>query len=53
MTKARSVRPAIMILAVYFLSTWAGAAAVQAQGPVPDITISCQQPQPIDVYPRY
>ena len=40
-----------MILAVYFLSTWAGAAAVQAQGPVPDITLSCQQPQPIDVYP--
>ena len=51
MTKARSIRPALMILAVYFLSTWAGAAAVQAQGPVPDITLSCQQPQPIDVYP--
>jgi len=40
-----------MILAVYFLSTWVGAAAVQAQGPVPDITLSCQQPQPIEVYP--
>ena len=51
MTKARSVRPALMILAVYFLSTWVGAAAVQAQGPVPDITLSCQQPQPIEVYP--
>ena len=32
MAKARSVRPALMILAVYFLSTWVGAAAVQAQG---------------------
>jgi len=51
MTKARSVRPALMILVVYFLSTWVGAAAVQAQGPVPDITLSCQQPQPIEVYP--
>jgi len=51
MAKARSVRPALMILAVYFLSTWTGAAAVQAQGPVPDITLSCVQPQPIDVYP--
>ena len=51
MTKARSVRPALMILTVYFLSTWVGAAVVQAQGPVPDITLSCQQPQPIDVYP--
>ena len=51
MAKARSVRPALMILAVYFLSTWVGAAAVQAQGPVPDITLSCQQPQPIEVYP--
>jgi hypothetical protein len=40
-----------MILAVYFLSTWVGVAAVQAQGPVPDITLSCQQPQPIEVYP--
>ena len=51
MAKARSVRPALMILAVYFLSTWVGAAAVQAQRPVPDITLSCQQPQPIEVYP--
>jgi hypothetical protein len=51
MAKARSVRPALMILAVYFLSTWVGVAAVQAQGPVPDITLSCQQPQPIEVYP--
>ncbi|MDP6149439.1 MAG: choice-of-anchor T family protein [Candidatus Thalassarchaeaceae archaeon] len=41
-----------MMLAVYFLSTWAGVAAVQAQtGPVPDVSLSCDQPQPIDVYP--
>ena len=42
-----------MILVVYVLSTWAGAAAVQAQGagPVPDITLTCSQPSPIDVEP--
>ena len=52
MRAARSVRPALMMLAVYFLSTWAGVAAVQAQtGPVPDVSLSCDQPQPIDVYP--
>ena len=52
MSAARSVRPALMMLAVYFLSTWAGVAAVQAQtGPVPDVSLSCDQPQPIDVYP--
>jgi len=52
MSATRSVRPALMMLAVYFLSTWAGVAAVQAQtGPVPDVSLSCDQPQPIDVYP--
>ncbi len=52
MSASRSVRPALMMLAVYFLSTWAGVAAVQAQtGPVPDVSLSCDQPQPIDVYP--
>ncbi len=42
-----------MILVVYLLSTWAGAAAVQAQGAgaVPDITLTCSQPSPIDVEP--
>ncbi|MAJ18872.1 MAG: hypothetical protein CMA06_03430 [Euryarchaeota archaeon] len=40
-----------MMLAVYFLSTWAGVAAVQAQGAVPDIVLTCDQPQPIDVNP--
>ena len=39
------------MLAVYFLSTWAGVAAVQAQGAVPDIVLTCDQPQPIDVNP--
>ena len=52
MSAARSVRPALIMLAVYFLSTWAGVAAVQAQtGPVPDVSLACDQPQPIDVYP--
>ena len=51
MKVSRSVRPALMILVVYFLSTWAGVAAVQAQGAVPDVSLTCDQPQPIDVYP--
>ena len=51
MSTASKVRPALMILVVYFLSTWAAAAPVQAQGAVPDITLTCDQPQPIDVYP--
>ena len=51
MSTANKVRPALMILLVYFLSTWAAAAPVQAQGAVPDITLTCDQPQPIDVYP--
>ena len=51
MRTANKVRPALMILLVYFLSTWAAAAPVQAQGAVPDITLTCDQPQPIDVYP--
>ena len=51
MSTAKKVRPALMILLVYFLSTWAAAAPVQAQGAVPDITLTCDQPQPIDVYP--
>jgi len=41
----------LMMIAVYFLSSWAGVAAVQAQGVVPDITLVCDPPQPIDVYP--
>ena len=51
MSTASKVRPALMLLAVYFLSTWAGVAAVQAQGAVPDIVLTCDQPQPIDVNP--
>ena len=51
MSTASKVRPALMMLAVYFLSTWAGLAAVQAQGAVPDIVLTCDQPQPIDVNP--
>tara|TARA_B100000029_G_C17495929_1_gene930860 strand:- start:304 stop:1239 length:936 start_codon:yes stop_codon:yes gene_type:complete len=51
MSTARKVRPALMMLVVYFLSTWAGVAAVQAQGAVPDIVLTCDQPQPVDVYP--
>ena len=43
MSTASKVRPALMMLAVYFLSTWAGVAAVQAQGAVPDIVLTCDQ----------
>jgi len=51
MKSARSVRPVLMILAVYMLSMFAGVAAVQAQNPTPDITLTCDNPQPIEVYP--
>ena len=51
MSGRKSARGAVMILVVYVLSTWAGAAAVQAQGAVPDITLTCNQPSAIDVEP--
>ena len=47
MTSARSVRPVLILLAVYFLSMWAGAAAVHAQGVTPDVSLTCENPQPI------
>ena len=37
-------------MAVYFFSLWAGAVAVQAQTS-PDVSLSCDPPLPIDVYP--
>ena len=52
MATRRSVRTSMLILMVYFLSTWAGAASVQAQtNPTPDITLTCDNPQAIEVYP--
>ncbi|MBM66951.1 MAG: hypothetical protein CMB39_00640 [Euryarchaeota archaeon] len=45
-----SFRVPLMIMAVYFLSLWGGVAAVQAQTS-PDVSLTCDQPQPIDVYP--
>ena len=51
MTSARSVRPVLILLAVYFLSMWAGAAAVHAQGVTPDVTLTCDNPQAIETYP--
>ena len=51
MTSARSVRPVLILLAVYFLSMWAGAAAVHAQGVTPDVSLTCENPQPIETYP--
>ena len=52
MTSARSVRPVLILLAVYFLSMWAGAAAVHAQtGVTPDVSLTCDNPQPIETYP--
>ena len=39
-----------MILGVYFLSLCSGVAAVQAQTS-PDVSLTCDQPQPIEVYP--
>jgi hypothetical protein len=40
----------LTILVVYFLSLLSGVAAVQAQTS-PDVSLTCDQPQPIDVYP--
>ena len=51
MTSALSVRPVLILLAVYFLSMWAGAAAVHAQGVTPDVSLTCENPQPIETYP--
>ena len=45
-----SIRVPFTILAVYFLSLMAGVASVHAQTS-PDISLTCDQPQPIDVYP--
>ena len=45
-----SIRVPLMIMAVYFLSLWSGVAAVQAQ-PSPDVSLTCDQPAPIEVYP--
>ena len=45
-----SIRVPMMIMAVYFLSLWSGAAAVQAQTS-PDVSLTCDQPAPIEVYP--
>ena len=45
-----SFRVPLTILAVYFLSLLSGVAAVQAQTS-PDVSLTCDQPQPIDVYP--
>jgi len=42
MTSARSVTPVLILLAVYFLSMWAGAAAVHAQGVTPDVSLTCE-----------
>jgi hypothetical protein len=39
-----------MIMVVYFLSLLSGVTAVQAQTS-PDVSLTCDQPQPIDVYP--
>ena len=47
---ATQIRVPLMILSVYFLSLWTGVAAVQAQTS-PDVSLSCDQPQPIEVYP--
>tara|TARA_B100000287_G_scaffold397823_1_gene414750 strand:- start:1079 stop:2011 length:933 start_codon:yes stop_codon:yes gene_type:complete len=47
---SESIRVPIMILGVYFLSLCSGVAAVQAQTS-PDVSLTCDQPQPIEVYP--
>ena len=49
-TMSASIRVPLMIMAVYFLSLWSGAAAVQAQTS-PDVSLTCDQPAPIEVYP--
>ena len=45
-----SFRVPLVILVVYFMSLCAGAAAVQAQTS-PDVSLTCDQPAPIEVYP--
>ena len=45
-----SIRVPLVIMAVYFLSLWSGVAAVQAQTS-PDVSLTCDQPAPIEVYP--
>ncbi|HJM13144.1 MAG TPA: choice-of-anchor T family protein [Candidatus Thalassarchaeaceae archaeon] len=45
-----SYRVPVMIMVVYFLSLLSGVTAVQAQTS-PDVSLTCDQPQPIDVYP--
>ena len=47
--EAESLMP-LMIMAVYFLSLWSGVAAVQAKTS-PDVSLTCDQPAPIEVYP--
>ena len=49
MSTASKVRPALMILVVYFLSTWAAAAPVQAQGAVPAPAPAELKPDIIDL----
>ena len=49
-TMSASIRVPLVIMAVYFLSLWSGAAAVQAQTS-PDVSLTCDQPAPIEVYP--
>tara|TARA_B110000495_G_C22933468_1_gene545778 strand:+ start:151 stop:1062 length:912 start_codon:yes stop_codon:yes gene_type:complete len=39
-----------MLIGIYFLSTWAGVASVQAQTS-PEVSLTCQQPNAIDVFP--
>ena len=47
-----SFRVPLMILVVYFMSLCSGVAAVQAQTSTsPDVSITCDQPAPIEVYP--
>ena len=45
-----SYRVPVMTMVVYFLSLLSGVTAVQAQTS-PDVSLTCDQPQPIDVYP--
>lgn len=45
-----SFRTALMLIGVYFISTWTGVAMVQAQTS-PEISLDCQQPNAIDVFP--
>ena len=45
-----SFRVPLMILVVYFMSLCSGVAAVQAQTS-PDVSLTCDQPAPIEVYP--